>query len=173
MQLDQKTIIITGASSGIGAAAACTFARAGANLVLGARRAERLDALVARISGSGARAVALAGDVKDDRYNAELVALARFEFGGLDGAFNNAGIMGQTSPVPEMDTANWHAVLDTNLTSAFLAAKHQIPALKDQGRRVDPVHLVLRRPHERRARRHGRICGVQGGSCRPDQGAGE
>ena len=133
MQLDNKTIIITGASSGIGAAAACTFARSGANIVLGARRAERLDALVARISGTGARAVALAGDVKDDRYNAELVALARFEFGGLDGAFNNAGIMGQTGPVPEMDTANWHAVLDTNLTSAFLAAKHQIPALKDQG----------------------------------------
>ena len=133
MLLDQKTIIITGASSGIGAAAACTFAHAGANLVLGARRAERLDALVARITGTGARAVALAGDVKDDRYNAELVALARFEFGGLDGAFNNAGIMGETGPVPEMDTANWHAVLDTNLTSAFLAAKHQIPALKDRG----------------------------------------
>ncbi len=133
MLLDKKTIIVTGASSGIGEAAARQFARAGANLVLGARRADRLDTLASEIASTGGRAAALAGDVRDDRYAAELVALARFEFGGLDGAFNNAGIVGEAGPITEMDTANWNAVLDTNLTSAFFAAKHQIPALTERG----------------------------------------
>ncbi|MDA7949578.1 MAG: SDR family oxidoreductase [Hyphomicrobiaceae bacterium] len=133
MLLDKKTIIITGASSGIGAAAALAFARAGANVVLGARRAERLDALALQIRSLGSQAATLAGDVRDERYASELVALAAFEFGGLDSAFNNAGIMGETAPVPEMKPANWRNVIETNLTSAFLAAKHQIPAIRERG----------------------------------------
>ncbi|MEO3414259.1 SDR family oxidoreductase [Roseovarius sp. CAU 1744] len=133
MELKDKTIIITGASSGIGAAAALLFAAEGANVVLGARRESRLNTLVAQITQSNGRAACLAGDVDDEAYARNLVDLAEHRFGGLDGAFNNAGIMGDMGPVPEMKTDNWQSVLATNLTSAFFAAKAQLPALMKRG----------------------------------------
>jgi len=136
MQLENKTIIVTGSSSGIGVAAALLFAAQGAHLVLGARREDLLSQAVEQIVDGGGKAVSLPGDVRDETYAAELVRLAHTEFGGLDGAFNNAGIVGGTGPVPDMETANWHDVIATNLTSAFFAAKHQIPALlRNQSRR--------------------------------------
>jgi len=133
MQLGDKTIIVTGASSGIGAAAALLFAAQGARVVLGARRETLLDQLAGQIAQSNGRAVSLAGDVRDEDYLASLVRLAKAEFGGLDGAFNNAGIIGEMGPIPDMETGTWHDVIATNLTSAFFAAKHQIPAMKERG----------------------------------------
>lgn len=133
MQLKNKTIIVTGASSGIGAAATLMFAAEGANVVLGARRKALLDRLTAQIIETGGVAVSLAGDIRDENYSASLVQLAKAEFGGLDGAFNNAGIMGDMDPIPDMDTQNWDDVIATNLTSAFFAAKYQVPALKERG----------------------------------------
>jgi NAD(P)-dependent dehydrogenase (short-subunit alcohol dehydrogenase family) len=135
MELKNKSIIITGASSGIGAAAAALFAAEGGNVVLGARRAAELQALVDDINRSGkGRAVFLAGDVRDAGYAEALVDLAVKEFGGLDGAFNNAGIVGEMQPVADMTLDNWNDVISVNLTSAFLAAKAQIPVMKKQGR---------------------------------------
>lgn len=133
MELHNKTIIITGASSGIGKAAAKLFAREGANLVLAARRTEELENLTAQIQQDGHKAIYLAGDVTDQDYASELVNIATDEFGGLDGAFNNAGIMGENTSVPEMTDENWHQVINVNLTSAFYAAKAQIPALQKRG----------------------------------------
>jgi NAD(P)-dependent dehydrogenase (short-subunit alcohol dehydrogenase family) len=133
MDLENKTVIITGASSGIGAAAATVFARAGANLVLGARRRAELDLVAADARQQGGRAVTLPGDVTNPDYANALVRLAQAEFGGLDGAFNNAGIVGDMISAPEMSAENWNKVIATNLTSAFFAAKAQIPALLDRG----------------------------------------
>ena len=137
MELRSKTIIITGASSGIGAAAAELFASEGANVVLGARREQELSDLAARINQSTAqdagRAVYLAGDVSGAGYCQALVDHAVEAFGALHGAFNNAGIMGAAGPVPEMDAAAWRSVIEVNLTSAFLSAKAQIPALRAAG----------------------------------------
>ena len=133
MQLKNKTIIITGASSGIGEAAAKLFAREGANVVLSARRHELLDSHVADITADGGNATSLAGNVEDERHHASLVEIAVDQFGGLDGAFNNAGITGQLGPIPDMPSENWHQVLSVNLTSAFYAAKHQVPALLEGG----------------------------------------
>jgi len=133
MELESKTIIITGASSGIGSAAARLFASEGANVVLGARRSEELEALVETISQANGRAVLLAGDVKDEGYADALVGLATKEFGGLDGAFNNAGIVGEMQPIPNMSIGNWTDVISVNLTSAFLAARAQIPAMNARG----------------------------------------
>ncbi len=134
MELEDKSIIITGASSGIGAAAALLFAAEGAKLVLGARRGAEMEALAARIRVNHGRVVFLAGDVRDEDYANALVALALAEFGHLDGAFNNAGVVGGMAPVAEMEMANWNDVIAVNLTSAFLAAKAQIPVMKERGR---------------------------------------
>lgn len=130
MELENKTIIIAGASSGIGAAAAELFASEGANLVLGARRETELNDVTNQITKNGGNAVCLVGDVTDEAYSLALVELANKKFGGVDGAFNNAGTVGEMSPVEDMATATWDDVLATNLTSAFYAAKAQIPAMK-------------------------------------------
>ncbi|MGO3126352.1 MAG: SDR family oxidoreductase [Advenella sp.] len=132
MELKNKSIIITGASSGLGAAAAALFVAEGANVVLGARRGAELDALTKAIAGTG-KAVYLAGDVKDEGYADALADLAINEFGRLDGAFNNAGIIGDMGPVPAMTMRNWNDVIAVNLTAAFLAAKSQIPAMSKNG----------------------------------------
>lgn len=106
MDLNDRTIIITGASSGIGAAAAKSFGRAGAKLILGARRIEQLKEVASQICQQGGVAVVLPGDVEDEGYAEALVKLAESEFGGLDGAFNNAGTVGDMVPVAEMSLPN-------------------------------------------------------------------
>ena len=131
MEMSNKTIIITGASSGIGAAAARMFANRGANVVLGARRSELLKSLADEITSSGGKATYLAGDVSDGQYAEDLVSMAIDTYGQLDGAFNNAGVIGDMVPLTDMDERNWADVIAVNLTSAYHAAKHQIPAMKD------------------------------------------
>lgn len=132
-QLLGKSIIVTGASSGIGRATALLFAREGGRLVVAARRQAELDSLVDEIAQAGGTAVALAGDVADETYAKALVTEAVGRFGGLDVAFNNAGIIGEMSPAPAMTLSNWSNVMATNLTAAFLGAKHQIPAMAARG----------------------------------------
>lgn len=124
-----KTAIVTGASSGIGHAAARLFAAEGAAVVAAARRAGPLADLVRGIEANGGRALACAGDVRDEAFVASLTEAAVGAFGALDIAFNNAGILGALGPIPDMAAEEWHLTLDTNLTAAFLAAKHQVPAL--------------------------------------------
>jgi NAD(P)-dependent dehydrogenase (short-subunit alcohol dehydrogenase family) len=127
--LANKVALVTGASTGIGYATARLFAKAGAAVVVAARRQKELEALVDSIEAEGGRALLLAGDVGDEGFSKALVELAVKRFGGLDIAFNNAGILGATGPVPEMSQAEWNQVITTNLTSAFLGAKYQLPAM--------------------------------------------
>ncbi|CAJ1369694.1 unnamed protein product [Effrenium voratum] len=131
--LHGKTILITGASSGIGAAAAKIFAEEGANLVLAARRRERLEEVRASLPDASGRVAIFAGDVCDPDFAEASVNATLETFGRLDGAFNNAGMMGEMGPLPELSLENWNQVIATNLTSAFLAARHQIPAMKTTG----------------------------------------
>ena len=133
MSLQEKVVIITGASSGIGEAAAQLFASNGAQVVLGSRRSEHLEKVANEIKIKGGKAVSLAGDVTDESYAKSLVELARDEFGRVDGAFNNAGITGEMISITEMTSENWDTVIKTNLNSAFYAAKFQIPAMIESG----------------------------------------
>lgn len=128
-----KIAIVTGASSGIGYATSKLFAKEGAKVVVAARRQDKLDELVKEISLAGGTAIALAGDVTDENYAKALVELAVDQFGGLDIAFNNAGTMEWMGDTREVLLSEWHATLNTNLTSAFLGAKYQLPALLERG----------------------------------------
>jgi len=131
--LDNKVAIITGASSGIGYETAKLFAREGARLVLVARGQAGLDGLLAELVEDNAEAVAYAGDVADEACAKAAVDLAIARFGGLDIAFNNAGTLGAMRPTPDVTLAEWREAVDINLTSAFLAAKYQLPAMAARG----------------------------------------
>ena len=168
--LADKVAIVTGASSGIGHATARLFAEQGAKVVVSARRRAELDALVAEIEAAGGEAVALAGDVRDEALAQALVETAVDRFGGLDVAFNNAGTTGAMGPVTEISLADWRETLETNLTSAFLGARHQVPAMLARGGGSLIFTGDLRRLH-RRLPRHGRLCREQGRADRPDPGA--
>jgi NAD(P)-dependent dehydrogenase (short-subunit alcohol dehydrogenase family) len=128
-----KVAIVTGASSGIGRATAKLFAEQGASVVVTARRKAELDALIAEIAEAGGSAQALAGDITDEAHAKALVELAVEKFGGLDIAFNNAGSTGEMGDSTGVSADGWRSTVESNLTGAFLGAKHQIPAMLERG----------------------------------------
>jgi hypothetical protein len=132
-RLAGKVAIVTGASSGIGEAAAKLFAKEGAQVVVGARRTAELNRVVAEIEASGGKAVALSGDVCAESYARALVHLAETAFGGLDIAFNNAGTLGEMGPTTDVSAASFIDTVTTNLVAAFLGAKYQLPAMLKRG----------------------------------------
>ncbi len=132
-QLANKVAIITGASSGIGYETSKLFAAEGAAVVIGARRKAELEALAVEIELAGGKVRMLAGDVRDESYARALVATATNAFGGLDIAFNNAGELGELGDMPSMSVSSWTQTLETNLTSAFLGARFQLPAMLKRG----------------------------------------
>ena len=131
--LNNKVAIVTGASSGIGRASAKLFAQQGAKVVVAARRKNELDTLVTEIQQAGGEAQALVGDVCNESHAKELVDLALETFGCLDIAFNNAGTLCTLGATPDISLAQWQQGINTNLTSAFLAAKYQLPAMQACG----------------------------------------
>ncbi|HZH02302.1 MAG TPA: SDR family NAD(P)-dependent oxidoreductase, partial [Myxococcaceae bacterium] len=133
-QLTGKTAIITGATSGIGREAAKVFAAEGAKVVVSGRRAQALETLVEEIKRTGGAAAAVVGDVRQEDVARKLVEVAVEQFGGLDIAFNNAGSSGAMGTVADLTADDWNETLASNLTSAFFAAKYQVPAMIARGR---------------------------------------
>ena len=133
--LENKTAIVTGASSGIGRAAAILFARSGARVIASGRREADLENLMVEIRAAGGEVEALAGDVSNEAHAKALADLAIRRVGGLDIALN-AGIVGRMGAVSDLSREDWEETLDVNLTAAFLAAKHQIPAMLERGKGV-------------------------------------
>ena len=133
LNLKNKTAAVIGASSGIGRAAALLLAEHGANVVLCARRADKLEETAALIRARGGRAVAVAGDAVLPETHEAVVRTAEREFGGLDIAVNNAGIIGAYKPLADISPDEWRDTLDGNLTAAFLGARSQIPLMLARG----------------------------------------
>ena len=135
LNLKNKTAAVIGASSGIGCAAALLLAEHGANVVLCARRADKLEETAALIRARGGRAVAVAvaGDAVLPETHEAVVRTAEREFGGLDIAVNNAGIIGAYKPLADISPDEWRDTLDGNLTAAFLGARSQIPLMLARG----------------------------------------
>ncbi|MET8003689.1 SDR family oxidoreductase [Nonomuraea glycinis] len=129
----EKVILITGATSGMGRAAAERLAAEGAKVVLAARGKEPGDALVAALRAAGGEAAFIPADVTVEAEAAELVRQTVERYGRLDGAFNNVGAATAIGPVTDIDGAAWHADLALNLSSVFFGLKHQIPALRAGG----------------------------------------
>lgn len=131
--LENKIAIITGASSGIGRSAAKLFSRHGARLVVTARRQLELDDLVSEIRADGGDAVAITGDLTNEDDVRSVTERAVDQFGRIDIALNNAGAVGVMAETPDLSLEDWNSAIATNLTSAFLCAKHQIPAMLKSG----------------------------------------
>jgi clavulanate-9-aldehyde reducatase len=127
--LDGRRILITGASSGIGEAAAEAIVAEGGSVALGARRKDRLDDLVARLGGT---AVAIEADIGDEAQANALVERAADELGGLDGLINNAGVM-LLGLIQGADTAEWRRMIDVNLLGLLYCTHAAVPVIRDGG----------------------------------------
>ena len=132
--LVDKTILVTGAGSGIGRTAAETFARAGANVVAADRNKEAAAETVVKIHAAGGKAEAVHCDVTHEEEVAAAVAFAVERFGRLDGALNNAGIEMHNKPVHELSAKEWNAVIGVDLTGVFYCIKHEILIMKEYGK---------------------------------------
>jgi 3-oxoacyl-[acyl-carrier protein] reductase len=128
ISLAGKTVLITGASAGIGWASALAFAAKGANLVVTARREQRLRELCDRINASGSKAVYSAGDAADEATAKNCVALAVKQFGKLDILINNAGA-GNYKNLVDTSAEEYDALMDSNMKSSFLFTRHAAPVM--------------------------------------------
>src|SRR3979411_2872981 len=131
MNLSGRVALITGASQGIGRSCALKLASTGATVALAARNQEKLNELVAEITGAGGKAAAFTVDVSDEAQIKSACKAAITQFGKIDILVNNAGIT-RDQLVMRMKRADWDAVLSTNLTSAYLCTQQVIGSMLKQ-----------------------------------------
>jgi len=129
VNVSDKVVLITGASSGIGKAAALAFARRGAAVVLAARRVEKLAETRDSILPFNERCMYVKADVTDEAQVAAMFDQAEERFGRVDILVNNAG-RGLKAEVPDIAAQAWRSVIDTNLTSVFLCTREAVRRLK-------------------------------------------
>ena len=127
-----KVAIVTGAGSGIGQRTALALLQEGYAVVLAGRREERLASTVAEAGEGSSRALAVPTDVTDPASVRSLFATTKDAFGRLDLLFNNAGIGAPAVPLEDLPYEQWQAVIDTNLTGAFLCTQEAIRMMKSQ-----------------------------------------
>lgn len=128
-----QVALVTGAASGLGRATAKAFAAAGAAVVLVDRDEHKLASVLGEITASGGKAIAVAGDVSDENFAISAVDRAVGEFGRLDMAYNNAGILGPMCPMMEETAAAYDEVNAVNLRGVWTFMKHELLQMKKQG----------------------------------------
>jgi NAD(P)-dependent dehydrogenase (short-subunit alcohol dehydrogenase family) len=134
--LEGSSVIVTGAGSGIGRAAALRFAEEGAKVVVADLDAAKAKAVVAEIEETGGTAVAVTGDLSEQTVVDEVVATAVATFGGVDVLVNNAGIMDHMSAAADVSDAEWERVIRVNLTAPFLLTRAALPHMLARGKGV-------------------------------------
>jgi NADP-dependent 3-hydroxy acid dehydrogenase YdfG len=128
--LEGTAAIVTGASSGIGAATARALAERGARVAVSARREERLREIAAEIEDAGGEALVVTADVTDDAQVTAMIEETVEAFGRLDVVVANAGLA-REGAVEEMNTATYRQVMDVNVDGAFFTARESIPHLRE------------------------------------------
>ena len=129
-----QVALVTGAASGLGRATAKAFAESGAAVVLVDRDQEKLTSVANEITGAGGRALMLRGDVSDEKLAKTAVERAVMEYGSLDMAYNNAGILGPMCPMMEETGEGYDEVNAVNLRGVWTFMKHELIQMKKQGR---------------------------------------
>jgi NAD(P)-dependent dehydrogenase (short-subunit alcohol dehydrogenase family) len=127
--------IVTGAGTGIGRAVTAALVKEGFSVMLAGRRAEPLLAAQRQVDPGGQQSRVVATDVTDPASVDQLFAATRQEFGRLDVLFNNAGISAPGAPLEDLTVEQWRAVVDTNLTGAFLCTRAAFRMMKAQSPR--------------------------------------
>jgi NAD(P)-dependent dehydrogenase (short-subunit alcohol dehydrogenase family) len=136
-------ILVTGGGRGIGRAIALAFAEPGANVAIAARTPADLDETARAIAARGARPVALAVDITDERAVARGFDQLRADAPGLDVVVNNAGV-GGGRPIDQTDTETWRRIIETNVWGTFLVTRQAVPMIADGGRIIN-ISSVLGR----------------------------
>lgn len=131
--LENKYGMIVGATSGIGRAAALLFAKEGAKIAVVGRRTKLLQALCTEIEEQGGSAIAITADISNSQEIKRMVKEAKDAFGKLDFAFNNAGTIGNFSPMLEQSEQDWDDTINTNLKSIWLSVKEQAKVMQASG----------------------------------------
>jgi 3-oxoacyl-[acyl-carrier protein] reductase len=130
-KLQEKVVLITGASSGIGRACARALAGEGARLVLTARRQDRLEALAREAAALGGKAAIVTGDAREESTAVQAVAAAMATFGRLDILINNTGV-GNYKKLIDTSAEEFDELMDTNVRSTFLFTRHAVPVMLRQ-----------------------------------------
>jgi NADP-dependent 3-hydroxy acid dehydrogenase YdfG len=129
--IENKVVVITGASSGLGEATARHLAAQGASVVLGARRTERIDAVAEELTAAGHRAKAVSTDVTNRDQVRNLVDTAVEEFGRIDVMLNNAGLM-PLAPLERLKVEEWERMIDVNIKGVLYGIAAALPHMKEQ-----------------------------------------
>jgi NAD(P)-dependent dehydrogenase (short-subunit alcohol dehydrogenase family) len=132
-EFEGKVALVTGGGSGIGRATSLAFAREGAKVVIGNRNVQRGEETVAMIQKAGGTASFKRTDVLVTKDIEALVDYAVKTYGGLDLAFNNAGVEGDVAPLVEQTEANYDAVMNVNVKGVWLSMKYEIPRMLERG----------------------------------------
>jgi len=128
-----KVALVTGAAAGMGLATAIAFAAAGAAVVLADYQEEAVKAAAQRLIAGGHRAIAVRCDVSDDSQVASMIERTIGEFGRLDAAFNNAGVMARIAPTADSAREDWDRVIGINLRGVWSCMKHELRQMQRQG----------------------------------------
>ena len=137
--MNDKVVLITGASQGLGKALALAFAGEGANLIVNSRSEESIRPVAEEAEASGAKVLAMAADVANAADVERLVGEAVERFGRIDVLVNNAGLLGPRVAIEEYPEDEWRRVLDANLTGLFLVTKAAIPHMPQGGSIINVV----------------------------------
>jgi NAD(P)-dependent dehydrogenase (short-subunit alcohol dehydrogenase family) len=133
LDFNGKVALITGAAAGMGLATAKAFADAGAAVVLADFNENAVIAAAQRLATAGYKALAVPCDVSDDAQVAEMVRRTVSEFGRLDAAFNNAGVMAHIAPIGESSRDDWDRVIGVNLRGVWSCMQHELRVMERQG----------------------------------------